>query len=121
MAKGARVITRVRKPKVDKLSTSSATTTDELRIIDVIILPREGYETERGWVTYEGWEIFILPSSRVVPPTPEPRRAYVDGDIVATDLIRIDGVLWQVDGPPAPYDKGAVRKATRIRVKKVGS
>jgi hypothetical protein len=86
----------------------------------LIILPRQVEEEGRGWVTIEGWDIYILPSSRVKPDA-EPERAYADGDILATDQIRVDGELWQVDGPPAGYDKGTQRKATVVKVKKVGA
>jgi len=117
MPTGARTATRIRKPKVDKLSPTPTGPAATLPMTGLIILPREAFEQGRGWVTYEGWDIFVLPSSRVG----DPPRAYADGDVVASDLLEIDGTNWQVDGPPAPYDKGSARKATRIRVKRVGT
>lgn len=117
MPTGVRTATRVRRPRVGKFDPPSTDPANELPMRGLIILPREAFEQGQGWVTYEGWDIFVMPASKV----DQPPRAYEDGDVVATDLIRIDGIEWQVDGPPAPYDKGAVRKATRIRVKKVGT
>lgn len=119
MPKGARSITRIRKVKVDSLDPRPATPADSLPINGVIILPRQSFEQGRGYVTIEGWDIYILPSSKVVAGVA--RRGYLDGDIVSSDLIDIDGKRWQVDGEPAPYDKGDKRKATLIKVKKVGT
>lgn len=120
MATGARTITVLRTPKVDKLAPKPTATVPETVITKVIILPRQNYEVERGWVTVEGWDIYILPTSKVQDPDTGPRR-FADGDILGTDTIRIDGVVWSVDGVPAPYDKGRVRKATKVQVKKYGS
>lgn len=120
MPTGARTATRVRTAKVDKLSRTPAGDAAELPMSGLIILPRQSFEEGQGWVTIEGWDIYIMPSSRVQPEG-GPARAYADGDIVATDQLRIDGTLWQVDGPPAPYDKGTQRKATLVKVKNVGA
>lgn len=119
MATGARTITVVRKTVVDKLKPAPSGTPGETVISKVIILPRQAFEQGQGWITLEGWDIYILPTSRVA--VVGGTRAYADGDILHTDQIRIDGVTWQVDGPAAPYDKGAVRKATLVKVKRVGS
>lgn len=123
MASGSRTATRVRKPKVDKLSSPSAAAPQEIELRGLVILPREGFEQGRGWVTYEGWDVWVLPTSTVIPSSAQPTvtRKWQDGDVISTDLLRIDGVEWQVDGPPAPYDKGSTRKGTRIRVKRVGT
>lgn len=115
MPTGARTITVVRTPRVDKLAPKPTDQVPEYDITKVIILPRQNYEVERGWVSVEGYDIYILPSSRV------DGSSYADGDILGTDTIRIDGVLWSVDGPPAAYDKGKVRKATKVQVKKYGA
>jgi hypothetical protein len=117
MPTGARTATRVRKPKVTKLSPPSTAPAAELPMRGLIILPRQAFEQGRGWTTYEGWDVYVLASSRVGNPP----RPYADGDVVATDLLKIDGVDWEVDGPPAPFDKGTMRKATLIRVKRVGT
>ena len=117
--KGARTAIRLRKPQGDKLDPAPTGAVDQLLLAGLIIMPRESYEEGRGWVTIEGWEIWILQSSTALPAGGA-RRRYADGDILSTDQIRIDGKTWQVDGEPAPFDKGTVRKATRIRVKRVG-
>lgn len=118
MPTGTRTATRVRRPKADKLAAASSAEPSELEMRGLIILPRQAFESGRGWVTYEGWDIYILPSSTVGD---DPPRAYADGDVISTDALEIDGVEWQVDGPPAPYDKGAQRKATLVKVKRVGT
>ena len=115
MATGARTITVIRTPRVDKLSPQSTSTPAEKTVTKVIILPRQSKETERGWVTIEGWEVWILPTSKV---DGEP---YADGDILPSDTVRVDGVIWSMDGPPAPFDKGTKRKGTRLQLKRVGS
>lgn len=120
MPTGARTATRVRTAKIDKLSRTPAAAAAELPMSGLIILPRQQEEEGRGWVTIEGFDVYILPSSRVKPDG-EPARAYADGDILASDQLRIDGTLWQVDGPPAGYDKGTTRKATLVKVMKVGA
>lgn len=122
MPTGARTATRVRKTRTDKLSPTSTTAAEEIELRGLIILPRQSYEQGQGWVTIEGWDIYVLPSSRVIPSAAQPTvtRAYADGDVLASDLLRIDGTTWQVDGPPAPYDKGTTRKATLIKVTRVG-
>lgn len=117
MPTGARTATRIRRTKVDKLSTTPAGAESTLPMRGLIILPREAFEQGRGWVTYEGWDVYVLPSSTV----DDPPRPWVDGDVASTDILEIDGEEWQVDGPLAPYDKGTQRKATRIRVKRVGT
>jgi hypothetical protein len=119
MATGARTITVIRSPHVDKLAPKPTGEVPEVDITKVVILPRQNYEVERGWVTVEGWDIYILPTSKVQADD-GPRR-FADGDILSTDTIRIDGVVWSVDGVPAPYDKGKVRKATKVQVKKYGA
>lgn len=119
MPTGARTITVIREPKVDKLSTPSTDEAPETDITGVIILPRQFFEAERGWVTIEGYSIYILASSKVqADPS---ARSYADGDILHSDKILIDGATWQVDGPPAGYDKGSTRKATLVQVKRVGT
>lgn len=123
MARGARTATRVRKARTGKLTSPPASVPEEIELQGLIILPRQTYEHGQGWITIDGWVIYVLPSSRVIPNAAQPTvtRGYEDGDIVHTDLLRIDGETWQVDGRPAPYDKGTKRKATEIKVKRVSS
>lgn len=119
MPTGARTATRVRKPKVDKLSTTPAGAETTLQMRGLVVLPRTAFESGRGWVTYEGRDVYVLESSSVNDGSGW--RKYEDGDVVATDLLDVDGARWQVDGPPAAYDKESTRKATLIRIKKVGT
>lgn len=120
MPTGARTATRVRKAKVDRLDSTPGGLADEISLTGLVILPRQSYEQGRGWVTIEGKDIYILPTSRVLVGSAPPR-PFADGDVLATDQLRIDGKIWQVDGPPAEYDKGVTRKATLVKVKNVGA
>jgi len=119
MAKGFRTATRVRKARADRLDPQPVGE-DKLYLSGLIILPRQAYEAGRGWYTVEGWDIYVMPTSRVAAAPGGQKRKWEDGDVVSTDVLVIDGERWQVDGPIAPFDKGHVRKATRIQVKKVG-
>jgi hypothetical protein len=116
MPKGARDITVIRKPRVDKLSPASSDPITGLPITNVIILPRQTKEEGQGWITLEGWDIYIMPTSKVQDVGGP--RAYIDGDILPTDFIQIDDALWAVDGHVAPFDSGAKRKATQVKVKR---
>lgn len=110
MPKGDRDITVVRRARRDKLSSTPGAELSRDEIKAVTILPRRALEEDRGWVTIEGYAIWILPTSQ----------GYVEGMITATDFIVIDGTEWQVDGPPARFTKkGSVY--TEVQVKKVGA
>jgi hypothetical protein len=121
MPTGARIATVVRKPKVDKLSPTPAGATIETTLIGLIVLPRQTYEQGKGWITIDGRDVYILPTSRAIPAGTTIPRKVEDGDVLASDQMRIDGDTWQVDGQPAAYDKGTTRKATLIRLKRVGT
>lgn len=111
MPKGDRDITVVRKAHRDKLSTVDPAADETVgEIKAVVIMPRRALEADKGWVTIEGYTIWILPSSQ----------GFSDGMIKSTDYIDIDGVEWQVDGPPGRFTKkGSVY--TELQVKKVGA
>lgn len=115
MATGDRTITVVRRPRRDKLSTAASVAPTETTITGVAILPRQTFEVNQGWVTVEGYDIWVLSSSSVG----DPGRGYEQGDIVSSDFIRIDGVEWQVDGEPARYTKRGSFAGAKIQVKRV--
>lgn len=119
MAKGVRTATRVRKARHDSLDPAPESE-DRIHLSGLVIVPREVYETGRGWTTVEGHDVYVLPSSRVAAVVGGPKRRYADGDVISSDLLEIDGELWEVTGPPAAYDKGSKRKATKIQIKRVG-
>ena len=120
MATGARKAVRLRVEEQDRLDPTPPGEPDKIYLSGLIVLPREHLEQGRGWVTVDGYDIWVLPSSRVGLTPTGARRAFQDGDIVSSDQIELDdGTLWQVDGNPAGFDKVATRKGTRIRVKKV--
>lgn len=111
MPKGDRDITVVRRTPHDKLSTTAPVDDETVgEVKGVFIMPRRALETDRGWVTIEGYTIWIMPTSQ----------GFTDGMIRPTDLIDIDGTKWQVDGPPGRFTKkGDVY--TEVQVKKVGA
>ena len=85
---GTRTITVIRKPKVDRLSTPAVGAPPEHDIEGCAVLPRTSHEEGKGWVIVEG--------RMVVCP--------FESDILSTDNVRIDGVVWEVDGEPGDYE-----------------
>lgn len=103
---GSRTITVVRKPKVDRLSTAPAGAPPEHDIEGCAVMPRTSHEEERGWVIVEG--------RMVVAP--------YGADVLATDLVRVDGETWEVDGEPGDYEnKRGKGKATILYLKRQGT
>jgi hypothetical protein len=103
---GSRTITVVRKVKVDRLSSTPAGTPPEHDIEGCAILPRTSHEEDRGWVVVEG--------RMVIAP--------FEADVLADDLVRIDGVTWEVDGAPGDYENRRGKgKATIFYLKKLGT
>ena len=121
MPKGSRTAVRIR-PTGRRGSIHSSPTGDErIYLSGLIVLPRQFYEEGKGWVTIEGRDVYILASSRVQGVVGGPSRGYDPDDVRASDQFELDGETWQVDGPPADYEKGVVRKATLVRLKRVES
>lgn len=119
MATGDRTITRIRRPHRGKLSTATGGSDETLEITAVAILPRQGQETEKGWVNVEGWDIWVLPTSKVQLGEGVTRQ-YQDDDILSSDFVSIDGVEWAADGPDAVFTKRGRFKGAKIQVQKVG-
>jgi hypothetical protein len=115
MPTGDRTITVVRRARRDKLSTASSGTAPEFDITNVVILPRQALEAERGWTNIEGYDLWVLPTSRA------DGHEYTDDQVLSSDFIRIDGVEWQVDGPDAYFTKGGSFAAAKIQVKRASS
>lgn len=102
---GKRTVVVVRTPKVDRLSSSSTTPTEH-SIEGCAVLPRTSHEEEKGWVIVEG-RMVIAPYG---------------SDVLATDQVRVDDELWDVDGAPGDYeDRNARGKATIFYLKRVGT
>lgn len=94
---GSRTVTVIRKAKVDRLSSPSTTPAPEHDIVGCAVLPRTSFEQEKGWVIVEGRQVI----------------APYGADVLATDQVRVDGLVWEVDGEPGDYeDKKARGKAT---------
>jgi hypothetical protein len=103
---GSRTIIVVRKPKVDRLSTAPAGAAPEHPVEGCAVLPRTSHEEERGWVIVEG-RMVIAPYG---------------ADVLATDLVRVDGETWEVDGEPGDYEnKRGKGKATILYLKRLGT
>jgi hypothetical protein len=103
---GSRTVTVIRKPKVDRLSTDTTGAPPEHDITGCAVLPRTSHEEERGWVIVEG-RMIVAPYG---------------ADVLATDQVRIDGTVWDVDGEAGDYEnKRAVGKASIFYLKRVGS
>lgn len=103
---GSRTITVVRRPKVDRLSDASSGPPPEHDIKGCAVMPRTSHEEEKGWVIVEG-RMVIAPYG---------------ADILATDQVRLDGTVWDVDGEPGDYeDRRARGKATIVYLTKTGT
>lgn len=85
---GSRTVTVVREQKVDRLDDTPAGAAPEHDIEGCLVLPRSSYEEGKGWVIVEG--------RMVVAP--------YGADVLATDKVRVDGELWDVDGAPGDYE-----------------
>lgn len=120
MATGDQTVTVVRTPRRDKLSSASSTDPVTFDITDVSVVPRQGIETERGWINIEGYDIWVLPTSTVVL-SDDTRRQYQDDDVVSSDFITIRGDEWQVDGPDAYFTKKGSFAGAKIQVKRTGT
>jgi hypothetical protein len=102
---GTRTITVIRRPKVDRLSTASGTPSEHA-ITGCAILPRTSHEEDKGWVIVEG-RMVIAPFG---------------ADILADDQVRVDGVVWNVDGAPGDYENRRGRgKATMFYLERLGT
>ena len=94
---GARTVTVIRQPKVDRFDDAPTGTAPEHDIEGCVVLPRSSHEEGKGWVIVEG--------RMVVAP--------YGADVLATDKVRVDGEVWEVDGAPGEYeDRRARGKAT---------
>ena len=103
---GSRTITVIRAPKVDRLSTAPAGAAPEHDVPGCVVLPRTSHEEDRGWVIVEG-RMIIAPH---------------DSDVLADDKVRVDDVVWDVDGEPGDYEnKRGVGKATIFYLKRLGT
>lgn len=103
---GARTVTVIRKPRVDRLSSAPAGAGSEHDIEGCAVLPRSSNEEGKGWVIVEGRQVI----------------APFGADVLATDLVRVDGEVWEVDGAPGDYeDRRARGKATIFYLKRQGT
>jgi hypothetical protein len=103
---GARTVTVIRAPKVDRLSSEPAGPAPEHDIEGCAVMPRTSHEEERGWVIVEG-RMVVAPHG---------------SDILADDQVRVDNEVWDVDGEPGDYEnKKAQGKATIFYLKRLGT
>lgn len=103
---GERTVTVVREPKVDRLSDPAQGPAAEHDVEGCAVIPRASNEEGKGWVNIEGWMVI----------------APYDSDVIATDKVRYDGKLWDVDGEPGDYEnRRAKGKATIFYLKKQGT
>jgi hypothetical protein len=103
---GKRTVTVIREPKVDRLDDPAQGPAAEHDIEGCAVLPRSSNEEGKGWVIIEG--------RMVVAP--------FNADVLAADRVRVDGVVWDVDGAPGDYeDRRARGKATIFYLKRQGS
>lgn len=103
---GKRTITVIRPPKTGRLDPVPVGAPPEHDIDGCAVLPRSSYEEGKGWTIVQGRQII----------------APYGADVLATDQVRVDGVVWSVDGEPGDYeDRNARGKATMFYLKRLGS
>jgi hypothetical protein len=102
---GVETVRVVREPRRDRLDGPAQGPADEHDIEGCQTLPRSSHEEGRGWVIIEG-RMVIAPYG---------------ADVRGSDKVRVDGVLWDVDGEPGHYQKKGKPKATIFYLKKQGT
>ena len=103
---GSRTITVVRQARGDRLDGPASHPVAEHEIVGCAVLPRTSYEEGKGWVVVEGRSVFAPHGS----------------DILASDQVRLEGKLWDVDGEPGDYEnKRGKGKATIFYLTRLGS
>lgn len=108
MPSGNETIQIIRRPKVDKLSPAPTGEAPEPFDVDnVQVLPRRSLEEGRGWVTVDGWDLWCFT---------EPEQ-----EILFTDIVKVRGVEYAIEGKPARFDKRGTFKALNIVATRVGS
>lgn len=101
MAAVRETVTVVRAAKVDRLSTEPTPAAAEHDLERSIVLPRQAYELDRGWVQVDGFDIFVKAGS----------------DVVAKDQLRVRGEIHEVDGVAVyPVKRGLGIKVSTTRV-----
>lgn len=104
MPKGVETITRVRKPKLDKLKPQDSAAPDEQDFGQCATLPRQPIETEQGLVGVEGIDVFCFDPAC---------------DVTRNDQVRYNGVLYNVEGEPRTFLKLGKFKTLQITLTKV--
>jgi len=102
---GEETVTVIREPKVDRLDDPAQGPPAEHDIEGCEVIPRSALEDGKGWVIVEG---------RMVA-------APYGSDVLGTDKVRVDGVVWEVDGEPGHYAKKGKGKATIFYLKRQGA
>ena len=124
---GSRTIQVVRVPKVDRLSptptfggyasplvpynsglpyNADGQDVPTHLVEGCAILPRTSFEREKGWV--------IVAGRTVIAP--------YGSDVLSDDQVRIDSLLWDVDGEPGDYeDRKGRGKAMIFYLKRLGT
>lgn len=105
MPRGVEIITRVRKPKIDKLKPAApGAAVADADFDNCEVLPRQPIETDRGMVGVEGWDVFCFNPAC---------------DVVRTDQVKLRGDTYNVDGEPQRFTKKGRFKAVKITLVKV--
>lgn len=102
---GVEKITVIREPKRDRLDGDALGPPAEHEIEGCEVIPRSAFEEGKGWIIIEG--------RMVVAP--------YGSDVLGTDKVRHDGVVWEVDGEPGHYARRGKGKATILYLKRQGA
>lgn len=105
MPRGTETVTVVRKPKATKLGPVDSTPPVEFDLEGCQVLPGQTFEQGRGWVTVDGWDVWVLEQ-----PEQEP---------VSTDHVVVRGETFAIEGRPARFDKRGQFRALQIKARRV--
>jgi hypothetical protein len=103
--RGTETVVVVRGTRRDDLDDSEASAPAEHEIPNCIIWPRVSEEEGKGQVVLEGENVFTPP----------------DADVLASDKIRVRGVLYDVEGKPGDYRMKGRKKGLLVVCKRLGS
>lgn len=104
MPTGVETITRVRKPKVDRLKTPTVEPVPNEDFTSCQEVPRASQEEGRGWVGIGGFDIYCFDEAC---------------DVIGTDQVIFRGKTYNVDGEPQRFVKRGRFKAVLIKLKAV--
>lgn len=103
---GVRTVVVIRPLERDRLDPEPTVPDPRHEIRGCAVLPRSSWEQNKGWTVVSGRQVI----------------APYGADVLAGDLVEVDGRVWQVDGEPGHYeDRRGRGKGTMFYLKNRGT